>query len=184
MTPDEHRDGIVDKFIAEFRKKYTKGQAEHGGRMWTKPGMLEHAKEEVLDLVAYLWTLEAQLAKRANVDTTLPAVCYLAGPFRGRNSWEIAQNIRRAEALALEAWQQGVAVICPHANTAHYQDAAPDEMWLYGDLAILARCDVLLLTPDWARSSGATAERDFAIARGMPVVTTIAELKAWKAARG
>ena len=29
-------------------------------------------------------------------------VGYIAGPFRGPNSWEIENNIRRAETLALE----------------------------------------------------------------------------------
>ena len=96
-------------------------------------------------------------------------VVYIAGPFRGPNSWEIEQNIRRAEALSLEVWRMGMAAICPHANTRFFQGAAPDSVWLDGDLEILSRCDAILMTPDWERSSGARAERDFAIEHGIPV---------------
>lgn len=103
-------------------------------------------------------------------------VVYVAGPFRGANAWEIAQNIRRAEDLAFQAWQAGFAVICPHLNTAHYQGALPDEVWLDGDLTILSRCDAVLLTHDWARSAGASAEVYFAQNIGIPVYESLADL--------
>jgi hypothetical protein len=35
------------------------------------------------------------------------------------------------------------------------------------------------LTPDWARSSGATAERAFALDRGIPVFEQLSELQDW-----
>lgn len=94
---------------------------------------------------------------------------YIAGPFRGPNSWEIEQNIRAAESLALEVWRMGAAVICPHANTRFFQGAADDDVWLKGDLEILSRCDVILMTEDWRRSTGATEEHDFAVERGIDV---------------
>jgi hypothetical protein len=181
MTPEQtaHRDSIVRQFVAAFSAKYEKGQLEHGGNMFEKPGMLDHAIEEVIDLVAYVYTLKEQLARRHEAAKGLPPVIYVAGPFRGKDSWEMEQNIRRAETLALEAWRAGVAVICPHANTRFYQGAADDAIWLDGDLAMLARCDAILMTPDWARSSGATAERAFAISHGMPVLDSIEDLKGW-----
>lgn len=107
-------------------------------------------------------------------------VGYVAGPFRGKDHWEIAENIRNAERLALEVWRLGgAAVICPHANTAHYQDAAPDHIWLDGDLEMLARCDFVIMTPDWRRSKGATAEHDFAVERGIPVFFDLPTLEQW-----
>ena len=109
-------------------------------------------------------------------------VVYVAGPYRGRDAWEVEQNIRRAEALALEAWRLGVAAICPHANTRYFQGAAADEVWLTGDLAILDRCDAVLLTEDWERSSGTRAEVEHARRRGLPVFATLADLAAWLAA--
>lgn len=59
-----HRDRIIARFSTEFSAKYERGQAEHGGNMWEKPGMLSHAIEEVLDLAAYLYTLDEQGHKR------------------------------------------------------------------------------------------------------------------------
>lgn len=108
-------------------------------------------------------------------------VVYVAGPFRGPNHWEIENNIRRAEALALEVWRHGAAAVCPHTNTRFFDGAAPDRVWLDGDLAILAKCDAILMTPDWERSSGASAERQFAIDRGMPVFHSLYELAQWLA---
>lgn len=106
-------------------------------------------------------------------------VIYVAGPFRGPDAWVIESNIRRAETLALEVWRSGAAAICPHTNTRFYQGAAPDEVWLDGDLAILARCDAILMTPDWERSSGARTEREYAASIKIPVFYTIDELRTW-----
>ena len=106
-------------------------------------------------------------------------VIYVAGPFRGPSHWAIAENIRNAERLALQVWNLGHAALCPHANTAHFQDAAPDEVWLKGDLEMLLRCDAIIMTPDWERSSGAKAERQFAIEHGIPVFTNILDLQVW-----
>ncbi len=106
-------------------------------------------------------------------------VVYVAGPFRGPNSWEMEQNIRRAETLALEVWRLGAACICPHTNTRFFQGAAPDKVWLDGDLEIVTRCDAVLMTPDWSRSLGATAEKDYAEARRIPVFTELESLAKW-----
>jgi hypothetical protein len=106
-------------------------------------------------------------------------VVYVAGPFRGPSAWDIEQNIRRAEELALEAWRLGAAVICPHTNTRFFQGAAPDDIWLIGDLAILARCDALVTTPDWERSSGARAEVMLAQGMNLPVFHDLAALGTW-----
>lgn len=106
-------------------------------------------------------------------------VIYVAGPFRGPSHWAIWQNINRAAALSLEAWKLGVAVVCPHMNTFCFQDAAPDHLWLEGDLAILKKCDAILMTPDWERSSGATAELKFAMEHRIQVLFNINELTLW-----
>lgn len=106
-------------------------------------------------------------------------VVYIAGPYRGSNAWEVENNIRRAEALALEVWKLGAAALCPHTNTRFFQGAADDSVWLNGDLELLRRCDALLLTPDWKQSSGARAEVQFAIARDMYVFDTLEQLTVW-----
>jgi nucleoside 2-deoxyribosyltransferase len=114
-------------------------------------------------------------------------VIYVAGPFRSasthmpgqQDSWGIQCNVMRAMGLALEVWRLGHAALCPHANTMFYQNAAKDEVWLDGDLAILAKCDAILMTPDYERSSGARAEKVFAEQRGIPVFLTLDALKDW-----
>lgn len=110
-------------------------------------------------------------------------VIYIAGPFRGASAWDIECNIRRAEALALEVWRLGHAALCPHTNTRFFQNAAPDEVWLKGDLALLERCDAVVLTADWKRSSGALAEVQFANDKNIPVFDDLRELQSWLAGR-
>lgn len=110
-------------------------------------------------------------------------VVYVAGPFRGPNAWEIEQNIRRAETLALEVWKLGAAALCPHTNTRFFQGAADDSVWLDGDLELLRRCDAVLLTPDWKRSTGARAEAVWARECGLQVFHSINELQAWLGGR-
>jgi hypothetical protein len=109
-------------------------------------------------------------------------VVYIAGPYRAPNAWEIEQNIRRAEGLALEVWRAGAAAICPHANTRFFQGAAEDGLWLEGDLEILKRCDAILMTPNWTLSNGARAELACAMAHGIPAFYTLDELRRWLAA--
>ena len=106
-------------------------------------------------------------------------VIYIAGPFRGPSHWAIAENIRNAERLALEVWRMGAVAICPHANPAHFQDAAPDDVWLRGDLELLTRCDAVLMVPGWTRSQGATAEKRYAEGNGIPVFYDLDTLAEW-----
>jgi nucleoside 2-deoxyribosyltransferase len=97
-------------------------------------------------------------------------VAYVAGPFRAPNAWEIEQNIRRAEEVALEVWRTpGWCAICPHTNTRFFQGAAPDKIWLEGDLEILRRCDAIVLTKNWQKSSGTRAEVKLALTLGIPI---------------
>lgn len=97
-------------------------------------------------------------------------IAYVAGPFRGPNAWEIEQNIRRAEEVSLEVWRTpGWCAICPHTNSRFFQGAAPDSVWLEGDIEILRRCDALVLAPNWSKSSGTRAEVRVAIELKIPI---------------
>lgn len=103
-------------------------------------------------------------------------VVYVAGPFGGPSAWDIECNIRRAETLALEVWRLGAAALCPHTNTRFFQNAAPDAVWLEGGLELLRRCDALIVTPDWERSSSARAEVVFAAKHDIPVFDNLDRL--------
>jgi len=120
-------------------------------------------------------------------------VVYIAGPYRAANAWDREENIRAAERLALEVWRMGHAALCPHtartefalaerarsANNRYFEGALPDPVFLDGDIAMLLRCDAVLMTPDWERSAGAAHERDIAIANGIPVFLSVAELRTY-----
>jgi hypothetical protein len=106
-------------------------------------------------------------------------VVYVAGPFRAESHWDQELNIRRAEAAALEIWGMGAACICPHTNTRYFQGAAPDEVWLKGDLEILRRCDAIYMVKGWLGSEGATKEYNLAGRLNMPVLFDLAEVKIW-----
>jgi hypothetical protein len=117
----------------------------------------------------------------------LKPVIYIAGPFRApstampgqQNSWGIHQNVTRAMELSLQVWGLGAVGLCPHGNTFCFQNALSDDIWLEGDLALLAKCDAVIVTPDWERSSGARAEVKFAEDHGIPVFATLPELARW-----
>lgn len=106
---------------------------------------------------------------------------YIAGPFRGDNAWEVENNIRRAESLALAVWRLGAAAICPHANTRFFSGVCADRLWLDGDIEMLRRCDGVITTPDWQRSAGAREEVAFAYAHGIPCFGTLETLAEWLA---
>ena len=107
-------------------------------------------------------------------------VIYVAGPYRAPHEWGVVQNIRNAELIAVDLWAEGFAVICPHKNTALFGGACQDSVWLQGDLAILARCDVVYEMPGCDKSTGATGELEFARNRGIPVVRSLSEATAWR----
>jgi hypothetical protein len=60
---EDHLARIIANVSKDLDAKYRLGQEEHGGYIWEKPGMLEHAIEEALDLVVYLYVLRDQLGR-------------------------------------------------------------------------------------------------------------------------
>ena len=96
-----------------------------------------------------------------------PRLVYIAGPYRGRDSWEVERNIFRARELGAEAASRGFMPVIPHANTAHF--AGADEFWLEGTLELMRRCDEVWVLPDWTRSSGTRGEVAEALRLGLPV---------------
>lgn len=96
-------------------------------------------------------------------------VAYIAGPFRAPTAWGIAENIRAAERVGLLVARAGAMPLIPHANTANFHGEGEDQFWLDGTLELMRRCDVVVCTPEWQRSSGARAEVAEAKLLGLPV---------------
>lgn len=97
-------------------------------------------------------------------------IAYIAGPYRANTEWGVEQNIAKAEAVALKYWKLGYAVICPHKNTAHFGGAMPDETWLEGDIEIMKRCDVVVMSQGWEDSVGSVVEHRIAINLGIKII--------------
>ena len=100
-------------------------------------------------------------------------IVYVAGPYRGKTEADVARNIKQAREIGVALWDMGITAIVPHLNTAYMEhDCSVDDVdrvFLDGDLEILARCDAIVLTPDWSASEGATGERLFAASRHIPI---------------
>lgn len=105
-------------------------------------------------------------------------VAYVAGPYRAPTARGVVENIRRAEAVALELWARGYVALCPHKNTALFDGALPDSAWLDGDLELLRRCDLVVCTEDYQRSSGARREVELAFELNIPVFENLHDVPA------
>lgn len=118
------------------------------------------------------------------VEGERPRVIYVAGPFRSPTHWGIVENVRRAEAAALEVWKRGAIALCPHLNTANFQGALPDGAWLYGTLELMRRCDAVVLVEGWESSSGTMTEIAEAETLGIPVLSSLDQLDKWLSPAG
>jgi nucleoside 2-deoxyribosyltransferase len=94
---------------------------------------------------------------------------YVAGPYRGGNSWDTEQNIRKAEAVGMECVKAGFAVHCPHTNFRFGEGWLPDPVWLQADITVMRRCDAVMVCPGWEQSSGTKAEIAIAMQDELPV---------------
>ena len=92
---------------------------------------------------------------------------YTAGKYRG----DVDKNIDDARKVAIDLWEMGYVVICPHLNTDHFENDCKviDDVYLKGDLEIILRCDAMVMIPGWRDSSDACAEYDFALRHDIPI---------------
>ena len=101
---------------------------------------------------------------------------FIASPFRAATPWHVAENVRAAERIALEVWRLGAVAVCPQSMSALFDKEGPDERYLNGWLALLERCDAVLVAGE---SEGVRAEVTRAEVRGLPVLRDLAALDAW-----
>lgn len=96
-------------------------------------------------------------------------VAFVCGPYRGRDPVIQRRNIGKARTVALDLWERGFAVVCPHTNSGWFDGTIPEEGFREGYLHILRRCDVVVLVPGWEKSVGSQGEYDRAKKLGIPV---------------
>lgn len=91
---------------------------------------------------------------------------YLAGKYSG----DVVENIEKARAVAVECWEKGYAVICPHLNTAHMEldCKCTWEDYLSGDFEMIRKCDAIVMLEGWTGSKGAVAEHKLAKEINLP----------------
>lgn len=97
-------------------------------------------------------------------------VMFISGPYRADTEAEIIKNIQRDESWARKFWADGVAVICPHKNSAMMGGDIPEKMFLDGYLEILGRCDILFVMSGSENSEGAKAEIKEARRLGLDII--------------
>ena len=107
-------------------------------------------------------------------------LAFVAGKYRADTIHGIVENIRKAEAVAIELWKMGFAVITPHLNSRLMDGVCPDKVWLDGGLEILRRCDLIVLLEGWESSEGARDECIQAELIGIPVFEWIHDEKRLK----
>lgn len=106
-------------------------------------------------------------------------IVFIAAKYRGETPWEVEQNIRAAEAMALDVARLGAVPMCPHTMYRHFDKALPDLFWLDATKKLLEACDAILLGPNWRTSAGALEEKTHAKILGLPVFVGLLSLGAW-----
>ena len=96
---------------------------------------------------------------------------YISGPY---TTGDIDVNIQRARKVAIDLWEMGHSVICPHLNTYRFEVdcKATYEQYIKGDLEMISRVDALVMLPGWGGSRGASVEWNHAKELGIPIYYT------------
>lgn len=106
-------------------------------------------------------------------------VVYIAGPFSADNPWLIELNIREAEKVAYRVAELGASPLCPHSNTGSFKGTLSYEFWIEATIALLRRCDAVLMVNGWGNSRGSVGEHKAAIDLGIPVFYGLEEFASW-----
>lgn len=94
---------------------------------------------------------------------------FVAGKFIANTTWEIEQNVRKAEAVAAELWKMGIAALCPHTNSRFFFGLADESVFLEGYRRFIRSCDAVFLVDGWETSKGTAGEIQVALSLDIPV---------------
>lgn len=97
-------------------------------------------------------------------------VIYVSGPLSAPTGWEWEQNVRRAEEIGYFLKYMEFAPVVPHTDDRFFHAHHERKLALEVDIALLSRCDGLLLIPGWEASEGAKDEAHYCDHHGIPVL--------------
>lgn len=122
---------------------------------------------EILELTA----CGVPIISERTITIRTPPLVYIAGPFSATTREGVEANVRRAERTGLVVASLGGMPVIPHSNTGarEFEHAQPYVFWIAGTLALMRRCDAVVMTLRWDESPGARGERDEALRLGIPV---------------
>ena len=111
---------------------------------------------------------------------------YIAGKYTGKSFSEVDDNIKKAEAKAIELIAKkglkGYYPVVPHLNTAHFEIYEPALLgidytyWIKGTAEMLLKCDCILMMKNWEESSGARGEHKIAQDNDIPIYYSVEEI--------
>ena len=110
---------------------------------------------------------------------------YVAGPFSADDGWGVACNVHAAETAARAVLRLGAMPVTPHSIGARMAGTETQEFWWAGTLALMRRCDAVLVLPLYERSVGTLGEIEEAKRLRMPLFLPdadepdLAALSAW-----
>ena len=107
---------------------------------------------------------------------------YVSGKYTDETTDKVRENILVAREYALAIWELGFTAICPHLNTAHFEESKVlgYDDYIEGDLAMLERCDGIYMLPNWKDSNGAKIELEYAVSEKLPVFHNLRTLDMWQ----
>ncbi|WP_328186942.1 DUF1937 family protein [Marinobacter sp. OP 3.4] len=115
-----------------------------------------------------------------NMATRKLPLVYVAGPYRAETREAVAQNVAAARHVGRLCVRRGWFPVMPTVNTALFDHDFPgladDQFWLDGTLALMKKCDAVVLVDGWQYSSGAKGEIDEAHRLGIKVYNSAGEL--------
>jgi hypothetical protein len=115
---------------------------------------------------------------------------YIAGPYRGCNAWVVENNIRRAEAAAMQVMASSgldygsipnMVAVCPHSMYRYFDGTLTQQFWLDATEELLRVCDIVYVFGRSEGSAGTTHEIRVAERLGIPVCRSLDLV--WEAAQ-
>lgn len=108
---------------------------------------------------------------------------FICGPYSGSTTEKISKHIDAARKVAVKMAGNGIQFICPHLNSAHFEELtrASEQYWCDMYLEILRRCDGLFKMRGWMGSTRCVKEAQFARDWNIPCFVSIKSILSYEA---